>query len=162
MKRRWLKLMVNSLYLWLFTDFSQFHCEAKKQNYHWQKRKLNFSHIRMGSVAKPYMRKGGLPILYEEMRKYITLYEEAVSHDFATDHFWIPLHIRKIWFSFFQCNTHSMQERVDLAKPALSQRLYVYPKIPGGGNVWIWAKWLEASLADLLFINFTDYPPVLG
>jgi hypothetical protein len=32
----------------------------------------------MGSVAKSYMRKGFL--LYEEMRKYLTLYEEAVSH----------------------------------------------------------------------------------
>ncbi len=39
----------------------------------------------MGSVAKSYMRKGFLT--YEEMRKYLTIYEEAVSHtvyDFAT------------------------------------------------------------------------------
>jgi hypothetical protein len=34
--------------------------------------------IQMGSVAKSYMRKGFL--LYEEMRKYLTLYEEADSH----------------------------------------------------------------------------------
>ncbi len=32
----------------------------------------------MGSVAKPYMRKGFL--IYEEMRKYLTIYEEALSH----------------------------------------------------------------------------------
>ncbi len=34
----------------------------------------------MGSVAKSYMRKGLL--IYEEMRKYLTKYEdeEAVSH----------------------------------------------------------------------------------
>jgi len=32
----------------------------------------------MGSVAKSYMGKG-FPI-YEEMRKYLTIYEEAVSH----------------------------------------------------------------------------------
>jgi hypothetical protein len=47
------------------------------------KRKLNFPHlqyieIQMGSVAKSYMRKGFL--IYEEMRKYLTIYGEAVNH----------------------------------------------------------------------------------
>ncbi len=32
----------------------------------------------MGSVAKSYMRKGFL--IYEEMRKYLIIYEVAVSH----------------------------------------------------------------------------------
>ncbi len=32
----------------------------------------------MGSGAKSYMRKGFLK--YKEMRKYFTIYEEAVSH----------------------------------------------------------------------------------
>ena len=32
----------------------------------------------MGAVAKSYMRKGFL--IYEEMRKYLVIYEEAVSH----------------------------------------------------------------------------------
>jgi hypothetical protein len=32
----------------------------------------------MGLVAKSYMRKGFL--IYEEMRNYLTIYEEAVSH----------------------------------------------------------------------------------
>jgi hypothetical protein len=32
----------------------------------------------MGSVAKSYMRTGIL--IYEEMRKFLILYEEAVSH----------------------------------------------------------------------------------
>jgi hypothetical protein len=45
--------------------------------------------IQMGSVAKSYMRKGFL--IYEEMRKYLTKDEEAVSHiwfsSFATDPF---------------------------------------------------------------------------
>jgi hypothetical protein len=31
----------------------------------------------MGSVAKSYVRKGFL--IYEEMRKYLTIYEEAIS-----------------------------------------------------------------------------------
>jgi hypothetical protein len=53
----------------------------------------------MGSVAKSYMRKGFL--IYEEMRKYLTKYEEAVSHilyDFATDPF--KIFMRKILFYF--------------------------------------------------------------
>jgi hypothetical protein len=32
----------------------------------------------MGAVAKSYMRKGFL--IYEEMCKYLVIYEEAVSH----------------------------------------------------------------------------------
>jgi hypothetical protein len=32
----------------------------------------------MGAVAKPYMRKAFL--IYEKMRKYLVMYEEAVSH----------------------------------------------------------------------------------
>jgi hypothetical protein len=42
----------------------------------------------MGATAKSYMRRGFL--IYEEMQKYLTIYEEAVSHlqyDFATDPF---------------------------------------------------------------------------
>jgi hypothetical protein len=39
--------------------------------------------IRNGAVAKPYMRKGFL--IHEEMRKYLVIYEEAVTqYDFAT------------------------------------------------------------------------------
>ncbi len=51
----------------------------------------------MGAVAKSYMRKGFLK--YEEMRKYLTKYEEAVSQcDFATAPFWISLYMRKFFF----------------------------------------------------------------
>jgi hypothetical protein len=32
----------------------------------------------MGAVAKSYMRNGFL--IYKEMRKYLVIYEEAVSH----------------------------------------------------------------------------------
>jgi hypothetical protein len=32
----------------------------------------------MGAVAKSYLRKGFL--MYEEMRKYLVIYEEAVEH----------------------------------------------------------------------------------
>jgi hypothetical protein len=55
----------------------------------------------MGSVAKSYMRKGFL--IYEEMRKYLVIYKETISHiyDFATAPFWISLYLRKLLFSFF-------------------------------------------------------------
>jgi hypothetical protein len=43
------------------------------------KKKIKFSSyiIHLGAVAKTYMRKGFL--IYEEMRKYLVIYEEAVS-----------------------------------------------------------------------------------
>jgi hypothetical protein len=48
---------------------------------HYTDKKIFFPH--MGSVAKSYMRKGVL--LYEEMRKYLSIYEEPlVVYDFAT------------------------------------------------------------------------------
>ncbi len=39
---------------------------------------LIYMEIQMGLVAKSYMRKGFL--IYEEMRKYLTIYYEAVSY----------------------------------------------------------------------------------
>ncbi len=53
----------------------------------------------MGAVAKSFMGKRFL--IYEEMRKYIVIYEEAlIIYDFATAPFWISLYMRKILFSF--------------------------------------------------------------
>jgi hypothetical protein len=49
------------------------HCTGKKEN----KIFLIYKEIQMGSVAKSYMRKGFL--IYEKIRKYLTIYEEAVS-----------------------------------------------------------------------------------
>jgi hypothetical protein len=39
---------------------------------------LIYKEIQMGAVAKLYLRKGFL--IYEELRKYLNIYEEAVSH----------------------------------------------------------------------------------
>ncbi len=39
---------------------------------------LIYKEIQMGSGAKSYMRKGFL--IYEELRKYLVIYVEAVSH----------------------------------------------------------------------------------
>ncbi len=38
---------------------------------------LIYKEIQMGAVSKSYMRKGFL--MYEKMRKYLTIYEEAIS-----------------------------------------------------------------------------------
>ncbi len=57
------------------------------------------------------MRKGFL--IYEEMRKYLTIYEEAVSHiryDFAPDPFCISLYMRKILFSFLSVSSLRISE----------------------------------------------------
>jgi hypothetical protein len=52
--------------------------------------------IQMGAVAKSYLRKGFL--IYEDMGKYLIIYEEAVLviYEFATAPFWIFLYMRKI------------------------------------------------------------------
>jgi hypothetical protein len=43
------------------------------------KKKINiYREIQIGAVAKSYLRKGFL--IYEEMRKYFPISEEAVSH----------------------------------------------------------------------------------
>jgi hypothetical protein len=39
---------------------------------------LIYKEIQSGAVAKSYVRKGFL--IYEKMRKYFPIYEEAVSH----------------------------------------------------------------------------------
>jgi hypothetical protein len=39
---------------------------------------LIYKEIQVGPVAKSYMRKGFL--IYKEIRKYLVIYEEAISH----------------------------------------------------------------------------------
>ncbi len=43
-----------------------------------EKKFLIYREIQSGPVAKTYLRKGFL--IYEELRKYIVIYEKAVSH----------------------------------------------------------------------------------
>ncbi len=49
-------------------------CTDKKEN----KIFLIYKEIQMGAVARSYMRKGFL--MYEELRRYFVIYEEAISH----------------------------------------------------------------------------------
>ncbi len=69
---------------------------------------LIYKEIQSWSVAKSYLKRGFL--MYEEMRKYFTIYEERrplVIYDFATAPFWISSYMRKIWFSFLSVyNVH--------------------------------------------------------
>ncbi len=53
----------------------------------------------MGSGAKSYMRKGFLSC--EEMRKYLTLYEETVSHIWLCNRFFLNFFICQENFIFF-------------------------------------------------------------
>jgi hypothetical protein len=64
---------------------------------------LIYKEMQMGSGATSYMRKGLL--IYEEIRKYFTIYEKAVSHIWlCTRSLWISLYMRKIYFLFYQCS----------------------------------------------------------
>ncbi len=63
---------------------------------------LMYKEIQSGADAKSYMRKGFL--LYEEMRKYFPIYEEAVSHmTLQLLHSEFPYIWGKFDFLFYQC-----------------------------------------------------------
>ncbi len=72
------------------------------------KKKTKFSsytykEIQIGSSAKSYMRKGFLQ--YEEMRKFFTIYEEAVSHIWLCTRYPSNFLIyEKKCFLFYQCS----------------------------------------------------------
>jgi hypothetical protein len=56
-----------------------------------------YKEIKIGSVAKSYMRKGLL--IQEEMRKLLTIYcmrRPLIIYDFGTDPFRISLYMRKL------------------------------------------------------------------
>ena len=57
----------------IFRQLLQTHTDKKENQIF-----LIYREIQNGAVAKSYMRKGFL--IYEEMREYLTIYEEAVSH----------------------------------------------------------------------------------
>jgi hypothetical protein len=64
---------------------------------------LIYNEIPMGSGVKSYIRKGFL--IYEEMRKFFPVYEEAVRHIWLCNQsLLIPLYIREILFYFLPAN----------------------------------------------------------
>ena len=74
---------------------------SSSQPHWWKKRNrifLIYKETQSGEFAKSYMRKGFL--IYEEMRKYFPIHEEALGHILLCNcsiHFWWG----KIFFSFF-------------------------------------------------------------
>jgi len=64
---------------------------------------LIYKEIQSGAVAKSYMRKSFL--IYEEMRKYFPIYEDAVSHIF-------PYRRGKLDFLFYQCPVPSARHAI--------------------------------------------------
>jgi hypothetical protein len=70
-------------YLHIFKNSDGMHTNNEKnhtqKNHYTDKNEifLIFKEIQMGAGAKSYIRKGFL--IYEEMREYLTIYEEAVS-----------------------------------------------------------------------------------
>ncbi len=108
---------------------------------------LIYNEIQSGAVAKSYMRKGFL--IYEEMRKYIPIYEEAVSHIWlATAPFWIFLYMRKILFLFYQrsvwtrhvhfCMTRHHRTRATRRRPEWTSEELV--------SIWLCAAWSPATV----------------
>jgi hypothetical protein len=74
-----------------------------QQNTNKKENKISCKEIQNGAVTKSYSRNGFL--IYEEMRKYITIFEEAVSHTLLCNcSISISLHMRKICFSFLSVN----------------------------------------------------------
>jgi hypothetical protein len=77
-------------------------------------KKRNFPHIlykeiQMEAVAKSYMRKGFL--IYEEMRKYLTKHEEAVSHIWLCNRYILNFLIYKENLIFFFISVESLYAR---------------------------------------------------
>ncbi len=66
-----------------------------------------YKDIQMGAVAKSYMRRGFL--IYEETRKYLVIYEEAVSHIWLCNRSHLNfLTWGKFCFLFYQCSLYSL------------------------------------------------------
>ncbi len=79
----------------------------------------------MGSVAKSNMRKGFL--VYEEMHKYFTIYEEAVIviDDFAPD---ISLDMRKILFYFLSVYKKEQCPQYEVYSLSRDGEVYLWPQ----------------------------------
>ncbi len=117
----------------------------------------------MGSVAKSYMRKGFL--IYEKMRKYFTIYGEAVSHIWlCTRSFWISLYTRKILFYFLSVYSYSYippreQQGLISCLSALIYILHCYYYSSSTSSTLLLQPtfyfFLSSSTATLFYLMFT-------
>ncbi len=86
------------------------------------------------------MRKGFL--IYEEMRKYLVINEEAVSHIWL----WISLYMRKICFSFYQCICRRERRKTERKHLALA----FYESSKSKDDITVWACLHLFILEDFL------------
>jgi hypothetical protein len=81
---QWLNYTTHLCYFNILVTYS--HCLSPADHHQTDKKEnrmlLIFEEIQSGAVAKSYMRKGFL--IYEKMRKYFPIYEEAVSHTYMS------------------------------------------------------------------------------
>ncbi len=112
---------------------------------------LIYKSIQMGSGAKSYMRKGFL--MYEEMRKYFPIYEEAGSPIWlCTRSLLISSYMRKILFSFNQC-MHAFNTIFCQHPFILSVDIFLWTKNAKKKILWRW-HWL---LPNFYSNNYCSY-----
>ncbi len=80
----------------------------------------------MGAVAKSYMGEGFL--IYDEMRKYLVINEEAVSHIWLCHRSWISLGKCGIFFFFISVHFRILSEPVivNTDLPVCIHFLYIF------------------------------------
>ncbi len=126
----------------------------------------------MGQVAKSYIRKGFL--IYEEMRKYLTIYEEAVSH------LWI---CNRSLLNFLIYEEHSVRtksgHKVSLlprGRSCLLQSIFLYIFLGGlecvghsfayVAHLWflsdVWIRTQSAAVASWSATDLATHTPVLA
>ncbi len=86
---------------------------------------LIYKVIQSGAVAKSYLRKGFL--IYEEMRKYLVIYEEAVSHKWLCNRSLLDFLIyEKISSSLFSVGRTEQVVFVQFMRPIFMGDLFFY------------------------------------
>ncbi len=107
----------------------------------------------MGSVAKSYMRKDF--IIYDEMRKYLTIYEEAVSHIWLCNWFLqnFLTYEDNLIFVFISVEYHTV---VYMNQIHLSQKFFMLifillefcqdiHRLFFTSSLWHWQRWVRFS-----------------
>ncbi len=93
-------------------------------------RKFRWGRVQSHTVC---IRKGFL--IYEEMSKYLTKYEDAlVIYDFATDPFWISLYMRKMLLYF--SSVHCSRGEVSATKKEVEKNRVLWAVLTAVLTIW--------------------------
>jgi hypothetical protein len=98
---------------------------------------LIYKEIQMGAVAKSYMRKGFL--IYEEMRQYLVIYEEAVRHIWLSNRSLLDFLIYEENFVFFFISVGKWGRSGDQVARTI---------LPQNQNQWKMSAWLGMLLEE--------------